>query len=480
MKKIISISIFALSVLCISACNNNISNNPNNPPVTNSFSEPEPIVHEPMEVPILHIENTDVFEKGYYEYFFDYEGEEDFFYQLSTKAVFERMWDVDTDWKVYVSDRKIREEYIDYMFENTEPDLVNDGELDIHSGQWIYFYCDHNSSNSDKPNNAGYTVKYPFGELPDKTEMTPESEVENFFSNVYEFGEPLLDYTVCDVTGDGYDDYCNCHMTGSGMVRVQLIVYDQKNHLDYVLDGYDYSYKIIGVENEKLIVEEIGPYGYDDSLIKTTTGTVMIDEDDNLVFIKELSEKDLMDFGDFSGEWIDEKIKEISITSAEEIEYVRWVDDTENALQIGIKYKMPSEDRWCDHKKDYFVFKDDCKPLLVDYSFEEKTGTDRMVFANPTFESHFEDVNFDGSDELIIHRGTNGNSGMEMYSAYELKDGEYVFFPAFEWIYSYTVNWDDKTIECVRTSGDSENKTYITTYSYEDGKYYKTGERESE
>ena len=55
----------------------------------------------------------------------------------------------------------------------------------------------------------------------------------------------------------------------------------------------------------------------------------MIDEDDNLVFIKELSEKDLMDFGDFSGEWIDEKIKEISITSAEEIEYVRWVDDTE-------------------------------------------------------------------------------------------------------------------------------------------------------
>ena len=187
-----------------------------------------------------------------------------------------------------------------------------------------------------------------------------------------------------------------------------------------------------------------------------------------------------MDFGDFSGEWIDEKIKEISITSAEEIEYVRWVDDTENALQIGIKYQMPSEDRWCDHKKDYFVFKDDCKPLLVDYSFEEKTGTDRMVFANPTFESHFEDVNFDGLDELIIHRGTNGNSGMEMYSAYELKDGEYVFFPAFEWIYSYTVNWDDKTIECVRTSGDSENKTYITTYSYEDGKYYKTGERESE
>ncbi len=58
-----------------------------------------------------------------------------------------------------------------------------------------------------------------------------------------------------------------------------------------------------------------------------------------------------------------------------------------------------------------------------------------------------------------------------MYSAYEYKDGEYVFFPAFEWIYSYTVNTDNNTIECVRYSGDAEHLKYVTVYQYKDGKY---------
>ena len=60
---------------------------------------------------------------------------------------------------------------------------------------------------------------------------------------------------------------------------------------------------------------------------------------------------------------------------------------------------------------------------------------------------------------------------MIMFSAYEYIDGEYVFFPAFEWIYSYTVNTENNTIECVRYSGDAEHLKYVAVYQYKDGKY---------
>ena len=39
--------------------------------------------------------------------FFDYEGEGEEYYQLIAKAVFRRMWDADTEWKIYVSERKM-------------------------------------------------------------------------------------------------------------------------------------------------------------------------------------------------------------------------------------------------------------------------------------------------------------------------------------------------------------------------------------
>ena len=474
LKKIISFAVIAFSIACLCACTDDAPNDPDNKTV----SDPDDdwiLMTEPRMTSLVRIENEDAFENRYYEYFFDYEEEYDIVYQLNVKAEFRRLWDYDTDWKVYVSDRKLGNDYIEYMIENNEPTLVNEGELEIHSGQWIYFYCEHNSSNSDKPNKAGCEIYY-YG-LPSSIAMTPEMEFENYM--VTNLGLPAdLGYHTCDVTGDGYDDFCTCRMYGSGMVRIQCVVYDAKMHDCYVLDGYNYDYSIVEVKDGKLILEESGPNGYGDPIIKTV-GTAEI-EDGQLVFVKEMSERDIRDLGDFSEDWVEEKLKEVKITSAEEIEYVRWVDDEKNALQIGIRFEWPGEDRYTDHKRDIFVFKDAVKPLSVVYSVDEAGGQDRMVFADPTFEAHFEDVNFDGSDELIIQRGTNGMSSMVMYSAYELKDDEYVFFPAFEWIYSYTVNLDDRTIECVRTSGDSENKTYITTYTYEDGKYYKTGETVTE
>ena len=200
-----------------------------------------------------------------------------------------------------------------------------------------------------------------------------------------------------------------------------------------------------------------------------------IDSNGDSEDIKDMSIKkvhlDISAWIDSDDEWIYEKTKEIEIYNNAEIEFVRWVDEDKTCLQIGIAYKEKPENQHSKHKEDCFVFKDDVKNLRVDYSYDFDRGTYRWVFANPTFESHFEDINFDGVDELIIQRGINGNSEMIMFSAYEYKDGEYVFFPAFEWIYSYTVNTENNTIECVRYSGDAEHIKYVTIYQYVDGKY---------
>ena len=183
---------------------------------------------------------------------------------------------------------------------------------------------------------------------------------------------------------------------------------------------------------------------------------------------------DISGFGDFNEEWIKRSLLGVQITDDTEVEFVRWVDEDHTGLQIGIAYKELPEDRWFRHKEDLFIFSYDMDKLFVDYSVE---GPERIVYAEPTFKSHFEDVNFDGVKDLVISRGTNGMSGMEMYSAYVYIAGRYEFFEAFENMYSYTINPEDQTIECVRSSGDSENIIYTSIYKYSDGEFELIEER---
>ena len=89
-------------------------------------------------------------------------------------------------------------------------------------------------------------------------------------------------FRMVDVTGDGCTDLCTCRMVGSGMVRVVLIVYDPFHRKQYVLDGYNYSYRISDVTDGCLVVTKAGPYGYGDPL-RETTGTVKL-ENGSLVF----------------------------------------------------------------------------------------------------------------------------------------------------------------------------------------------------
>ena len=91
------------------------------------------------------------------------------------------------------------------------------------------------------------------------------------------------DPIFCDVTGDGAEDKCFCAYWGSGMPRVEVVVYDELSDRKYILDGYDYSYYDLAVEDGNLIATQVGPYGYGDPLTYTS-GTVVL-ETDKLVFV---------------------------------------------------------------------------------------------------------------------------------------------------------------------------------------------------
>lgn len=90
-------------------------------------------------------------------------------------------------------------------------------------------------------------------------------------------------FTLFDVTGDGCVDLVRGRMFGSGMVRLQLVVYDPLAHEKYVLDGFNYDYYISSVSEDRLIVAKRGPHGYGDPVTETL-GTMFL-EDGLLVFM---------------------------------------------------------------------------------------------------------------------------------------------------------------------------------------------------
>ena len=91
------------------------------------------------------------------------------------------------------------------------------------------------------------------------------------------------DFIFFDVTGDGCMDLCTQRVFGSGMTRVETVVFDPLAHERYILDGYNYFYFIKGISGGRLVVVECGPYGYGDPLTDTW-GTVSL-ENGRLAFV---------------------------------------------------------------------------------------------------------------------------------------------------------------------------------------------------
>ena len=96
-------------------------------------------------------------------------------------------------------------------------------------------------------------------------------------------GRPL--FTLFDVTGDGCVDLCHNRMFGSGMVRIDLDVYDPICRKKYVLDGYNYDFLIKGVSGDRLRVVRKGPHGYGDPV--TQTEGMLLFAADRLLFAAE-------------------------------------------------------------------------------------------------------------------------------------------------------------------------------------------------
>ena len=93
-------------------------------------------------------------------------------------------------------------------------------------------------------------------------------------------------FTLFDVTGDGCVDLCSGRMFGSGMVRLEVVVYDPISRDRYILDGYNYDYYVRDVSADRLVVVERGPNGYGDP-IKEKTGTIVLEEG-HLVFVPDM------------------------------------------------------------------------------------------------------------------------------------------------------------------------------------------------
>ena len=93
-------------------------------------------------------------------------------------------------------------------------------------------------------------------------------------------------YLWFDVTGDGCVDLCTERMFGSGMVRIQLSVYDPLNQKTYILDGYDHYFLLDSITDGRIIINKKGPYGYGEP-VTVTRGTVILDNN-RLLFVAAL------------------------------------------------------------------------------------------------------------------------------------------------------------------------------------------------
>ena len=241
------------------------------------------VTDEPCEIQACEITGEDVFDTGYYRFQFQYNGAVDPDTERTMVSLYFNLKnDTEDKWEIYVSNDEITEE--DYgVLEYRNPNVINEGQVEVFSGQWIYVHCNHNSSSYEEPSKGNLSATY-FKETGRSIDLSVEQEYyDNRNKGMYDTSFMDPDYILCDVTGDGNWDLCECFMTGSGMVRTICTVYDPIAHKSYCLDGYNYSYGIRCVKDGHLVVVESGPYGYGDPIVETT-GTIAI-EDDLLVFV---------------------------------------------------------------------------------------------------------------------------------------------------------------------------------------------------
>lgn len=175
----------------------------------------------------------------------------------------------------------------------------------------------------------------------------------------------------------------------------------------------------------------------------------------------------------------------VIISDDTEIEGYEWMQcdkglqTSELVLRVKIQFKEEPADTY-RHKEDYFLFINEngavSQMLVADYEdkgihvrLNEGTECENNHYLGEgcDFDARFEDVTFDGKEDLIIFVGNSRHASY--YCAYIWEDDGFRYEKTFEHIPSYEVKEDEKVICGSDTDGMG---WYVdVVYEYKDGEF---------
>lgn len=113
----------------------------------------EPFYNEPMSLSAIEVTNEDLFETGFGAFQIEFE------YGTENEVYFRRYLNFNIDWYLYVFDEELENVDLDMLME-MEPVIVNEGEITLKEGQWVYVVCSCNSTNSFASSNGCFEGSY--------------------------------------------------------------------------------------------------------------------------------------------------------------------------------------------------------------------------------------------------------------------------------------------------------------------------------
>lgn len=187
-----------------------------------------------------------------------------------------------------------------------------------------------------------------------------------------------------------------------------------------------------------------------------------------------LNEKILSDIGDDPQDikWIESIEENVILSDDTEIEACEWVDEEKNCLRVRVQYREEPPDNY-RHKEDYFFFSEgeNIQVLHVEYPTKdwENRKKDRYVWDACDFAAHFEDVTFDGREDLVIFLGHAGSRGDLIHGVYVYEDGFYHYISGFEDIPNYEADTKEQVIRGWNINNAVSSTTYV--YKYQNGDF---------
>ncbi|MDE6686407.1 MAG: hypothetical protein K2K17_03735, partial [Lachnospiraceae bacterium] len=163
--------------------------------------------------------------------------------------------------------------------------------------------------------------------------------------------------------------------------------------------------------------------------------------------------------------------KYVTLTDDTEIE--RWEmlnHNGENILRIRVGYNQDDlRGTIQGHKEDYFIFLNGNGEAgyVLQVGYEDKT-----LGYVCDYSAHFEDVTFDGNDDLLIYLGDGRYSSH--YCAFIYENGQYRYEKSFEVIPYYELDMENQVIRANDGLSATEAVDYI--FEYKNGEFVLTEE----